>query len=457
MTKRSSPTFDLAIRRGRLVTSSGSRLANVYVNDGRIAHVTEESHSARREVDADQLLVFPGMVDTHVHFMDPGDSSREDFPTGSRAAAGAGVTTVIEHTHSKPVRTREELKAKIDYLEKRSLVDFGLAAHAWPDRLDEVEGLWQAGAAYMKVLTCTTHGVPGMDAGHLLELFRRTARLGISCLVHCEDESITGWAEKALRAAGRRDPAVICEWRNREAEATATVVTSLLARLTGASIVIAHASNPEILRLVERERIQGATILVESCPQYFLLREDELLESGPMRKFTPPARARSQHDLMQMWGALAASRIQIIASDHAPSTPEQKMAGNIWDVHFGLPGIDTTLPVLLDAAYSGLIAYEQIAEAYSEAPARAYGFWPRKGALLAGADADLVLVDPLQRWTVTDDSVISKARWSPYRGRTFIGGAVATYVRGQLVAREKVPADEPGFGRFVGGAGTVPQ
>ena len=447
-------SFDLVFRGGRVVSSSGTRRADVYVSDGRIAAVTAEVFPAAREVDAGGLLVFAGMIDTHVHFMDPGDASREDFPTGTSAAACAGVTTVVEHTHARPVRTVDELRAKVAHLESRSVVDYGLAAHAWPDRLDEAEPLWRAGVTYIKAFTCTTHGVPGFDAAHLLELFKRAAPTGVRCLVHCEDESITGYWEESLRAAGRRDPAIVCEWRNRDAEATATVVTSFLARLTRAPIVVAHASNPEILRLVERERAEGAQILVESCPQYFLLREDELLDLGPFRKFTPPARARTERDLEHMWDALADRRIHHISSDHAPSTAEQKTGGEIWDVHFGLPGIDTTLAVLLDAAHVGWISYERVAEAYSEGPARAYGLWPRKGSLQEGADADVVLVDPSRVWRVADSDVISRAGWSPFAGRTLVGGAVATYVRGQLVAEDRKLVAQPGTGRFVAGAGS---
>jgi allantoinase len=445
--------YDLAIRGGRVVSGSGSRHADVYIADGRVAAVTGEALTAATEVDAGGLLVFPGMIDTHVHFMDPGDATREDFPTGTTAAACAGVTTVVEHTHARPVRTVDELTAKREHLQDRSVVDYGLAAHAWPDHIDEAAPLWRAGVTYLKAFTCTTHGVPGFDAAHLLELFRRTAPVGARCLVHCEDESITGYWEESLRAAGRRDPAIVCEWRNREAEATATLVTSFLARWTGASVVVAHASNPEILRLVERERAEGAHILVESCPQYFLLREEELLELGPFRKFTPPARARSSRELDRMWDALAERRIHHISSDHAPSTAEQKTGGDIWDVHFGLPGIDTTLPVLLDAAHAGKISYELVAETYAEAPARAYGLWPTKGSLRVGADADVVLVDPERSWTVSEPDVISRAGWSPFAGRTLVGGAVATYLRGQLVAENRRLVAGPGTGRFVPGAG----
>jgi allantoinase len=449
-------TFDLAIEEGTVVTPEGRRRTSVYVRDGRIARVAAAGEPAQERFDASGLLVMPGMVDTHVHLMDPGDPQREDFPTGTAAAARAGVTTVIEHTHSSPVRTAADLRDKAAYLASRSVVDFGLAAHAWPDHLDHVGGLWRAGAAYLKVFTCTTHGVPGFDAAHLLELMRRVAAHGAVCLVHCEDESITAFAEEGLRRTGRQDGAVVCEWRNRDAEAVAMAMTALLARRTGARTVIAHVSHPEALQLATRERERGAQLMIESCPQYLTLLEEEVLEFGALRKFTPPARARSARDLDAMWAALADRRIHHLSTDHAPSTKEHKTQGSIWDVHFGLPGIDTTLPVLLSAAAERRISYEDVSRAYSEAPARTYGLWPRKGSLFPGADADFVLIDPRERWPVSDADIVSKAGWSPYSGRTLTGRAVATFLRGRIVASNGTVVGEPGGGRFLPGAGAVP-
>jgi dihydroorotase (multifunctional complex type) len=446
-------TFDLAIRGGRVISPIRMLDANVYVAEGKVAAVTPDAHSATNEVDAAGLLVFPGMIDTHVHFMDPGDSSREDFLSGSAAAACAGVTTVVEHTHSHPVRTRDDFAEKVEHLDGRSFVDYGLAAHAWPDRTAELGALWRAGVIYIKAFTCTTHGVPGFDAAHLSELLRVGAAVGARCLVHCEDESMTGYAEANLREAGRDDRGIICEWRNREAEATATLVTAFLAGWHHARVVIAHASNPRILDLVGRERRCGADVVAESCPQYFLLREDELLNLGPFRKFTPPARAQSRAELDAMWAALATGEVHHISSDHAPSTPSQKTAGDIWDVHFGLPGIDTTLSVLLDAAARGSISYERIADAYAAAPARLYGLATRKGAVAEGMDADLVLVDPTLEWTVDDTDVRSRAGWSPFSGRTFTGRAAQTFVRGELVAADRELRTERPTGRLVLGPG----
>lgn len=444
-------SFELGIEGGTLVTSAGRRRANVYVQGGRIAAISTRLEPSDERLSADGLLVMPGMVDTHVHLMDPSATDREDFPTGTAAAIVAGVTTIIEHAHGGPVRDAAELSAKVEYLRDRSHVDFGLAAHAWPDRLTEVAPLWQAGAAFFKVFTCTTHGVPGFDPGHLRTLFGELASVGAVCLVHNEEASLVDMAEAELRAAGRDDPAVIVAWRTREAELSALAVTSLLARTTGARVVMAHVSTAEGVEVVARERSRGAQLRIETCPQYLGLAEAEIIEKGPFRKFTPPARARSEADFESLWRALGPGGVDHISTDHAPSTRQQKLSGSIWDVHFGLPGIDTTLPFLLDAASHGRISYERVVELYAEAPARAYDLV--KGRLEVGSDADLILVDPTRSWSVRDEDIISKAAWSPLSGRTLRGGAIATILRGRLVARERKLLAAPGVGQFIPGAG----
>jgi len=440
--------YELGIEHGEVVTARDRFPANVYVEAGRIAAVVPERRPARERVDASGLLVMPGMVDAHVHLMDPADTSREDFPAGTAAAARSGVTTVVEHTHARPVVSASDLAEKRSHLAERSRVDYSLGAHAWPDRLDELEGVWRAGAAFVKVFTCTTHGVPGFDAAHLWRLFGRATRCGAACLVHAEDESLTASAESELRAAGRDDGGVIPAWRNREAELTALTVTALHARLAGARVVAAHVSSPQAL---------GATdgLLAETCPQYLTLLENEARELGALRKFTPPARARDMAELDEMWSAVAAGKFAYVASDHAPSTLAQKRAGSIWDVHFGLPGLDTTLSVLLDGAHSGRISYQRVVDVYAEAPARLYGMSPAKGRLEPGADADVVLVDPEHRWTVRDEDILSKAGWSPFAGKTFVGRAVRAYLRGTLAAADGEVVAEPGTGRFLRGAGAV--
>jgi dihydroorotase (multifunctional complex type) len=446
-------TYDLAIRGGTLVDPHGRARLDLYVQDGRVAEVVppQRSHSARETVDATGALVLPGMVDTHVHFMDPGDETREDFPSGSAGAAVNGVTTVVEHTHGWPVRTVDELAHKRAHLEGRSHVDFGLAAHVWPERIPELPALWQAGVTFFKAFTCETHGVPAITAGLMLEMLASVAQMDAVCLVHCEDDLICESSEKRLRALGRDDPGVLPAWRSREAEMVAVGTVATLARKTAARTGIAHVSSPDVLELIAARQSGGEPLVVESCPQYLLLREAEVLEHGSFRKFTPPARTRTDEDERRMWSAFNRGAIQLLSSDHAPSTAEQKRSGSIWDTPFGLPGIDTTFAVMLDAALTGRTSLERLVEAYSSVPARHYRL-AGKGSLAPGADADVCIVDPHVHRTLDDSLVQSKAGWTPYAGREVRGAVSRTILRGRTVARDGAVEDSRG-GRFLPGPG----
>lgn len=445
--------MDLTIRGATVVTPAGRFPADVHVRDGKIAALGTLDAASVQSIDAGGLVAIPGVVDSHVHFMDPGETEREDFLTGSAAAAVGGTTTVIEHTHAAPVLDAEGLRRKVGHLGRRSLIDFGLGAHVWPDRLSGLGDLWDAGAAYLKVFTCETHGVPALLAGDLLACFHAAAGCDGLLLVHCEDDAMTRERERALREAGRTDYGIIPEWRSREAEEVAAVEVALVARLTGARVVVAHTSHPEAVELVNRERARGARLWVESCPQYFFLQEAEVLEHGPFRKFTPPARLVDAGGAAQMWRLLAGGQITHISTDHAPATRAQKQRGDIWSCPFGLPGVETTLTLMLHAAHRGWITLERVVDALCERPARLYGFYPRKGSLWPGADADITLIDPSRTRLIRDDQVISKAGWSPYAGMAVVGGPVMTFSRGRLVAKDGRPEGEPGWGRWLPGAG----
>jgi allantoinase len=441
---------------GTVVNADTAARADVTIRDGVVVAVGPSGRDIDRSatiVDASGLLVLPGFVDTHVHLMDPGATDREDVPTGTAAAAARGVTTIVEHTHAAPVRRAEDMTWKLAAIRGRAHVDVGVAAHVWPDALSHLEATWLAGVTFFKIFTCSTHGVPAVEGDELRAAFEAIARFDGRCLVHCEDDALTAANEAALREAGRTDGGVIPAWRSRDAELAAVRAVAELAVVTEVRATIAHVSSPEIAAAIEDARRAGADLAAEACPQYLTLAEDEVLEHGPLRKFTPPARARDAGELATMWSLLTSGVLTHVATDHAPSTRAQKLAGSIWDAPFGLPGLDTTSRVLFDAVHRGVLAWPDVAKRYAREPARRYGL-AGKGRLEPGADADVALVDPDATVTIRDEDVISKAGWTPYAGRTTRGDVVATFLRGRQVAREGAATSER-TGRFVPGPGAV--
>lgn len=197
----------------------------------------------------------------------------------------------------------DDLWDKRAYLEGRSHVDYGLAAHVWPDDQD-LQDLWDAGTCFFKAFTCTTHGVPSCDYGSLRRLFAAIAKFGGVSLVHCEDESITKNAAEDLRREGRMDGGIIPQWRSPDAEIVALAAVTHLAEQAGARVVLAHVSSSDAVQAVARIRRSHSEVYVESCPQYMTLLEQEVIHYGALRKFTPPARARSRRDLTDMWQAV---------------------------------------------------------------------------------------------------------------------------------------------------------
>ncbi len=443
-------SYDLLIRGGQVLLPGRDPVAcDVAVSGERIAGVLEPGTSveAQRVIDADGLHVLPGLVDPHVHF---GLGHPDDWETESRAAAQGGVTTVRNYVQSArsytlegpEERARASAQSVIDWVTSpiimneehlaeipACIADHDIRTFKYFANFKGDEG------AYM--------GVEGTDTGFFFALCRAVAA-DPSALIAVHPENIeTIWRLTAeVKASGRDGLAAYTDARPDFAEAHDIFTALLFARVTGCRMYLPHVTSRLALDIIARQRGDGSRVYVETCPHYLTHTADS--EMGSLVKVNPPV--RSDDDREALWGAIADGSIVAVGSDHN-SRPRTRKEGSIWTASAGFPGVNTLLPVMLSEGYHRRgLPLRTVVEVLSENPARILGL-PQKGAIVPGADADLVLVD-IDR-EVTIDSSVSESRsdFSIYDGQTMRGWPVLTVRRGCVIAREGAVHAEPGSGR----------
>lgn len=444
--------YDTVITGGTVVTATDTVRADVAIEAGKIAAILapDTTFDATTVIDAAGKHVLPGGVDPHVHMMDPGDTEREDFPTGTAAAAAGGITTVGEHHRTDPtVLSAGVLVDKREYLSDRARVDFGLLAGGHPDNVDEIEDLEAAGTLAYKSFTCDVHGVPALQSADMYELYEEITRVGGISMVHPEDELMLNRNEERIRAEGRTDGSVIPEWRSKEAEQVAVSTTLQIAKQTETPLWFAHLSHPELVDQVEHTKAQGVEVYAETCAHYFYLTREDVEADAPYTTFTPPA--REEADRAELWKRLADGQIDMVNADHAPSTKAQKAQGedDVFEAPFGIPGVETVLPLLLNGVNDGKVSLSRIADVFATTPAKIVDLYPKKGAVRVGSDADLVVVDMDRERTLRDEDIVAKCGWTPFDGLTIQGVPETTLVRGTPIVRDGEVVGEPGYGEFV--------
>jgi dihydroorotase len=442
---------DLVLAGGTVVSGSASTAADVAIKDGVIAAVgaPDAMPQARERLDVSGMLVLPGAIDVHVHFREPGYTHKEDWETGSAAAAMGGTTTVFEmpNTHP-PTRSAAELRAKQEAARK-SCVDFGLYGLLAEDNLDEIEGLIAAGANAFKCFMGNTFGnLPSPSTGAMLEGFEIISRHGLRISLHAEEATIMARRQERLAAAGRNAPLDHLLARPAIVAVEAVGRAAALAEWTGARIHVLHISSAAELRPLAEAKARGVDVTGETCPCYLFLDSRDYARLGSVIRVNPPVREAS--DSAALWHALRNGVVDMIATDHAPHTPEEKTHPVIWRADCGFPGVETQMPLLLTAVAEGRLSIEEYVRVSAEAPAHAFGLWPAKGRIAPGADADIAVVDPRRRETIRADALQSRAKVTPFDGREVTGVPVHTLVRGRFVQRDRrlVPGTA-GWGRQV--------
>lgn len=437
--------FDLVIRGGQLVSEIDIRSVDLAIRDGRVAAHLEpgESAQAQQEIDASGLYLFPGVVDAHVHFNDPGRTHWEGFETGSRAAAAGGTTTVVDMPlNCSPVTTTgEALREKQVRVRGRSAVDYAFWGGLVDDNVAHLADLVAGGVAGAKAFLCHSglDEFPRTSERTLRAAIREMARLDTLLLLHAEDEEGAATHTARLQAEGRKDRRAWAEGRPPETEVSA--IRRVLAMLEEEAPTLrthfVHTSVGDGFRLVEAARQRGLRVTAETCPHYLLLDVDDLERIGPRAKCAPPLRARPLVE--DLWSCLLAGQVSLVASDHSPCPPEDKARGDddIWLAWGGISGVQTLLVSLLDeGVHRRGLTLSALTRLTAANPARLTRLWPRKGHLGVGADADVAVVDLHAQWTLLPPQLMTRYPANPLVGRTFTGQVVRTLLRGETVYRD---------------------
>jgi len=438
------------IKGGKVVTSKGIVKADLAIKEGKIVAIAKSQHlpKADREIDVRGRYIFPGVVDAHAHIYDPKYAYREDFKTGTMAAATGGVTTIIEMVLQSPVDNPDRIREKIAMGEHESLVDFSLHAGMMNDgNVKWVPEIVRLGVASFKAFTCAPYRVDEKTLSLIME--KVAVHQGI-LNVHAEDEETIRELTEKLKQEGRVDPLAHNESRPNIAEERAVSHVISLASSTGVHLHISHLTTKEGVKLIEDAKRSGLNVTTETCPHYLVFTKHDVQRRGPYLKVNPPLKSRE--DLNALWSGLKAGTIDIVTSEHAPGTRDEKEMGwkDIWQAWGGLPGIETMLPVLIsEGVNKGRLTPENLCGILCERPAKIFGLYPRKGAITVGSDADLTVIDLKQKRKVKSGELHHKCGWSPYEGMTLMGWPTMTIARGEVVAENGGITGKSGFGKFV--------
>jgi dihydropyrimidinase len=452
-------TFDLVIRRARLVDEHGVTEADLGTRQGRIAAVGVGLAAGRTEIEAAGRYVMPGGVDSHVHLgqvSSKGDLTADDFWSGSRSAVFGGTTTVVPFAAQHRGRSiREVVDDALERAAREMTVDYGMHVIVTDFEADaprELAAVAADGIAAVKIyLTYDRLKLAGSAA---LSVMEAAAGAGLPVMVHAEADDLVGWGRRRQMTAGELGPWSHTVSHSRSAEWSGVAQAIALAETVHATAYLAHISTPEAIDLVSAARRRGVAVVAETCPHYLLLNEDRL--DAPMTDAapflcSPPLRGAAER--AGLIARLADGAIDVVASDHSPYTLAQKLpngpATTFTEAANGLPGIELRLSLLHSAAVAGgPLTMADFVRLVSAGPARACGMYPRKGSLEVGADADLVVWDEAA-FTVAWTDLHDRVGYTPYEGIELTGRPLTVIAAGEIIVGNGVDATRAGRGSFI--------
>lgn len=422
----------------------------IAIDNGRIFKIGKEPIMPRAAsyTSLRGLLVLPGMIDVHVHLRDEGKAYKEDFYSGTAAAATGGITTVLDMPNNNPVTMSvETLKNRISVAAGKILTNVGFYSE-FPKTLDEIEAVIREGCVAFKLfLGDQVGGLDINDDEAVAEAFRRIGgKVPVS--VHAEDNETLEKSIKKLKEMNRNDIEAFLIAHSEEAEIKAVQRVIKISKLTGVHVHFCHISSSEALELIAEAKRAGLPVTCEATPHHMFLSVEALLQMGSIALTLPPLRGKSHMDAV--WLGVLSGLVDVVASDHAPHTVEEKRAGSVWNVKAGIPGLETTLPLLLTQVNKGFMAIADVVRLMAENPARIFRLKDR-GHVRKGYKADLVAVDLSKECRIDASGFNSKAKYSPFDGWEIKGKPMKTFVNGYLVMDEGEIVGNPGCGEIIRG------
>ncbi len=448
-----SDQLDLIVRGGKIVTPEGVKRGELAVKEGKIVRVAPEvREAAAATLDAKGRYVFPGIVDAHVHFNEPGRTEWEGLATGSAALAAGGGTCFFDMplNSEPPVLDAARLRDKRALAEEKSCVDFALWGGLTPLNLDKLAGLRDAGAIGLKAFMSNSgiESFPRVDVPTLREGMKRAAKLGLLVAVHAEDDALATKFTAEQQAKKKTDAKAWLASRPVEVELAAIRTAIDLAGETGCALHVVHVSSPEGVALIDEARLQRVDVTAETCPHYLLLNDKDVAKRGAIAKCAPPIRDEARR--VALWAELRAGRIHTLGSDHSPAPTELKTSKNFFEIWGGIAGVQHGFQLVLsECADSAEKDLPVLAAAMARNVARRFRLDHRKGLLAEGRDADFSLVEFGDAEKISADELWTRHRISAYVGRKSRARVTHTYVRGRAIYAAGRLTNLPPPGQFL--------
>ncbi|NIP67422.1 amidohydrolase family protein [Candidatus Bathyarchaeota archaeon] len=444
---------DLVLSNAKIYTQKGIIRGGIAIDEGRIFKIAKEAHlpPASRTLGLKGLLALPGLIDPHVHLRDQQLSYKEDFSSGTAAAAAGGVTSVIDMPNNRPVTMSTESLRNRMQIASRSIVTNVAFISAFPQSLSEIYSIVQLGAVAFKLfLSERIGGLDIEDDQGLLQAFHKVSDTRVPIAVHAEDRESLRKAEREVEKRNQSGLQAYLKVHSSQAERRAIHRILNLIKNCDVCVHFCHLSSAEGLKVLEDAKEQGLPVTCEVTPHHLFLTSQHLRQLGTMALTNPPL--RKERDVQALWRGLTQGLIDVVSTDHAPHSRVEKRAAGVWGVEPGIPGLETLLPLLLTVVNKGQLSISRLVQVTSERPAEIFNLKGR-GGLVEGNQADIAIIDVNREYKIDVSEFHSQAEYSPFEGWRVKGKPVKTFVNGELAMDEGRIVAEPGTGHVIGWQG----